>query len=229
MYLLGKYAILRLKMKRTKLDKRFFGSTRGRIVTLLRGTTKTVNELAEELELTDNAVRAHLLSLERDGLIRQRGIQRGTRKPHFAYEVTDEAEHLFPKAYDALLTELIAVLKGRLTPSALEEVLREVGRSLARTQAAGGKSGDNGDLDSRIVRALAALEAIGGAARVDRENEKFVIRSESCPLATAVTEHPEVCSLAETLLSEIIGVEVREHCDREGPPRCRFEVIGSEN
>ena len=43
----------------------------------VEGTTKTVNELAEELELTDNAVRAHLLSLERDGLIKQSGIQRG--------------------------------------------------------------------------------------------------------------------------------------------------------
>ena len=208
-------------MKRTKLDKRFFGSTRGRLVALLRGNTKTVNELAAELELTDNAVRAHLLSLERDGLIRQSGIQRGTRKPHFAYELTDEAEHLFPKAYDALLNQLIAVLKGRLTPLALEEVLREVGRSLAGAQAASQK---NGDMESRIGRALAALEAIGGAARVEK-NEKLVICSESCPLATAVAEHPEVCRLAETLLSEIIGVEVREHCDREGPPRCRFEVI----
>ena len=209
-------------MKRTKLDKRFFGSTRGRLVTLLRGTTKTVNELAQELELTDNAVRAHLLSLERDGLLRQSGIQRGTRKPHFAYELTGEAEHLFPKAYDTLLNQLIAVLKGRLTPMALEEVLREVGRSLAGAHAASQK---NGDMESRIGRALAALEAIGGAARVEK-NEKLVICSESCPLATAVSEHPEVCRLAETLLSEIIGVEVREHCDREGPPRCRFEVIG---
>jgi predicted ArsR family transcriptional regulator len=99
-----------------------FGSTRGRIVTLLRGTTKTVNELAEALQITDNAVRAHLLSLERDGLIRQSGTQRGIRKPHFAYELTDEAEHLFPKAYDALLNQLIAVLKGRLKPLELEEV-----------------------------------------------------------------------------------------------------------
>ena len=49
-------------LKRTKLDKRFFESTRGRIVTLLRGTTETVNELAQQLELSDNAVRAHLLS-----------------------------------------------------------------------------------------------------------------------------------------------------------------------
>lgn len=210
-------------MKRTKLDKRFFGSTRGRIVTLMRGNTKTVNDLAEDLGLTDNAVRAHLLSLERDGLIKQGGIQRGTRKPHFAYGLTEEAEHLFPKAYDALLNQLISVLKGRLTPVALEEVLREVGRSLAGSQTSGQK---NEDLESRIGRALTALEAIGGTARIEKEEEKFFIRSESCPLAAAVVEHPEVCRLAETLLSEIIGVEVRERCDREGSPRCRFEVIG---
>jgi len=209
-------------MKRTRLDKRFFGSTRGRIVTLLRGTRKTVNELAEELDLTDNAVRAHLLSLERDGLIKQNGIQRGTRKPHFAYELTEEAEHLFPKAYDVLLNQLIAVLKERLTPSALEEVLREVGRSLAGAQAASQKN----DLESRIGRGLTALEAIGGAARIEREKDKLFICSESCPLAAAVAEHPEVCRLAETLLSEIIGLEVQERCDREGSPRCRFEVIG---
>lgn len=189
----------------------------------MRGNTKTVNDLAEDLGLTDNAVRAHLLSLERDGLIKQGGIQRGTRKPHFAYGLTEEAEHLFPKAYDALLNQLISVLKGRLTPVALEEVLREVGRSLAGSQAAGQK---NEDLESRIGRALTALEAIGGTARIEKEKEKFFIRSESCPLAAAVVEHPEVCRLAETLLSEIIGVEVQERCDREGSPRCRFEVIG---
>ena len=208
------------EMTGTKLDKRFFGSTRGRLVTLLRGKTKTVNELAQELELTDNGVRAHLLSLERDGLIKQSGIQRGTRKPYFAYKLTDEAEFLFPKAYDSLLNQLIVVLKGRLTPLALEEVLREVGRFLAATQPAPNKV----DMDHRIGRALAALEAIGGAARVEKDNERLVIQSENCPLATAVSEHPEVCRLAETFLSEIIGVEVREHCDRNGPSRCRFEV-----
>src|ERR1044071_10389293 len=101
-------------MKTTKLDERFFDSTRGRVVGLLRGRPGTVNELAEKLGLTDNAVRAHLLSLERDGLVRQSGVQRGARKPHFSYELTPEAERLFPKAYDALLNPLITTLKGRL-------------------------------------------------------------------------------------------------------------------
>ena len=210
-------------MKRTKLDKRFFASTRGRIVTLLRGTTKTVNELAEELELTDNAVRAHLLSLERDGLIRQHGVQRGTRKPHFSYELTGEAENLFPKAYDALLNQFIAVLKGRLTPEALKEVLREVGRSLAGNQPS---DAARGDLETRADKAVTALEAIGGAARIEKEGEKLLIRSGSCPLAAAVAEHPEVCQLAEALLAQIIGTKVRERCDREGSPRCTFEIIG---
>src|SRR5262247_1175718 len=113
-------------MRATKLDERFFDSTRGRIVSLLRGSTRTVNELTEELGVTDNAVRAQLLSLERDGLVRQSGVQRGHRKPHFSYELTHEAEHLFPKAYDALLNQFISVLKDRLSPKAVKEVLQEV-------------------------------------------------------------------------------------------------------
>ena len=205
----------------TKLDKRFFDSSRGRIVTLLRGSARTVNELAEELELTDNAVRAHLLSLERDGLIRQGGVQRGTRKPHFTYELTSEAESLFPKAYDALLNQLISALKGRLTPEALQEVLREVGRSLA-ANANSDRTKD--DLETRISKALKALEAIGGAAQSEKNGDTFVIKSGSCPLATAVAEHPEVCQLTEALLAEIIGRKVRERCDRDGSPRCAFEI-----
>jgi len=206
----------------SKLDRRFFDSTRGRIVALLRGTTKTVNELAEELGLTDNAVRAHLLSLERDGLVVQSGLQRGIRKPHFAYELTPEAEKIFPKAYDAIVNSLIAVLKERLASPELEDVLREVGRSLAGNQTS------DGDLESRSGQALIALESIGGAARLEKEGEKLLIKSGSCPLAAAVAEHPEVCQLAEALLSEIVGAKVREHCDRENSPRCRFEIIESE-
>ena len=207
---------------KTRLDARFFESTRGRIVKLLRGgNTKTVNDLAAELELTDNAVRAHLLSLERDGLIKQSGVQRGTRKPHFAYELTDEADNLFPKAYDALLNKLITVLKGQLPPAALEQIFREVGRSLAGKRAA---VGEGDDLEKRADLALEALESLGGSARLVKEEEKLLIKSASCPLATAVTEHPEVCQLAEALLSEIIGAKVQERCDREGSPRCRFEL-----
>ena len=47
-------------------DQRFFESTRGRVVARLRRRRHTVEELAQELELTDNAIRAHLATLERE-------------------------------------------------------------------------------------------------------------------------------------------------------------------
>jgi predicted ArsR family transcriptional regulator len=205
-------------------DKRFFDSTRGQIVTLLRSAPCTVEELAGKLNLTDNAVRAHLATLERDGLVRQSGLRRGPRKPHFTYVLTEEADRLFPKAYDALLNQLIAVLKTRLEPAEIEDVLREVGRALA----ADASTGQNLSLESRVQTALKVLEAIGGAAEIEQHGDKIVIVSSGCPLAAAVSVHPEVCRLAETLVAEIVKVPVEERCDRTGRPKCRFEISHKE-
>ncbi|MFL6254411.1 MAG: helix-turn-helix transcriptional regulator [Pyrinomonadaceae bacterium] len=206
-------------MKHTKLDRRFLESTRGQVVTLLRGEPRTVEELAGLLELTDNAVRAHLTTLERDGLVRQSGVRRGPRKPHFTYLLTPEAERLFPKAYDTLLNQLIAVLKGRLKEEELEGLLREVGQNLAAASEAA-----DGDLQSRVQTALDALERVGGVAHAEQEGERVVIRSGGCPFADAVSAHPEVCRLAESLIAGIVKAPVSEHCDRDGAPRCRFEI-----
>lgn len=205
-------------MEAIKLDRRFFESTRGQIVTILRSSACTVDELATRLELTDNAVRAHLATLERDGLVRQSGLRRGPRKPHFTYVLTPEADALFPKAYDALLNQLITVLKTRLQPAEIEDVLREVGRAMAADAPAGDS------LKSRVQTALKVLEAIGGSAEVEQDEDTFVIKGHGCPLAAAVNVHPEVCRLAETLVAEIVKVPVREFCDREGQPKCRFEI-----
>lgn len=199
--------------------ERFFESTRGQIVTLLRGSTCTVDELAEKLSLTDNAVRSHLATLERDGLVHQTGLRRGARKPHFTYALTDEADRLFPKAYDALLNQLIAVLKNRLSPQEMEEVLREVGRAVA-----GDMPNGNGSFESRVQRALNVLEAIGGSAQLEVHDDRVVIQGNGCPLAAAVSVHPEVCQLAETLVAEIVKAPVEEHCDRTVRPQCRFEI-----
>lgn len=210
-------------MKETKLGERFFESTRGRIVTLLRGKNSTVNELAEKLGMTDNAVRAHLATLERDGLVRQGGVQRGHRKPHFAYELTPEAEHLFPKSYDALLNVLLSVMKERLAPEEMVDVLREVGRKAAADKTAIPANGP--DLSVKAEKAVEVLEALGGAPRLEREEDKIIIRSASCPFGAAVAAHPEVCCVAETLVAQITGGRVREKCDKTAtPPRCSFEI-----
>ncbi|HZA91639.1 MAG TPA: winged helix-turn-helix domain-containing protein, partial [Gemmatimonadales bacterium] len=81
-------------MPPTRWDQRFFASTRGRVVTLLRDGHTTVEDLARALNLTDNAVRTHLSALERDGLVVQSGLRRGVGKPAYTYVLTPDAERL---------------------------------------------------------------------------------------------------------------------------------------
>ena len=208
-------------MRDTKFGQDFFMSTRGRIVTLLRGVEKTVEELAGQLELTENAVRAHLATLERDGLVERRGIRQALRKPHFTYALAPDAEQLFPKAYHTLLNQLLSVLKQRLAPQELKEILGEVARSLAAGQK---PSKLRESVDTGAQRIVSALEALGGAPRLVKENGAVKIRSSSCPFAATVAEHPEVCLMAEDLLSEITGLGVRQHCLRGPVPNCSFTI-----
>ena len=94
----------------SRFESRFFASTRGKIVVLLRRARHTVDDLALAVGLTDNAVRAHLATLERDGLVQQRGVRRGEGKPASLYELTAEAERLFPKAHAPVLSQLLSLL-----------------------------------------------------------------------------------------------------------------------
>jgi DeoR family suf operon transcriptional repressor len=206
-------------MKPEKWSKRFFESTRGRIISFLRGSQATVNDLADHLELTDNAVRAHLLTLERDGLIQQSGFRKGSRKPHFAYELTTEGEHLFPKAYDALLNQFISVFKNRLSPKAFKEALQAVGEALAVEQKV---PGHKVSFERRLQSALRTLEALGGSPRTERHDKQLSITSKTCPLASVVAEHPETCEMVQKVISELVDVDVSEECDRSATPSCRF-------
>jgi predicted ArsR family transcriptional regulator len=209
----------------TGWDRKFFESTRGRVVTLLRRADFTVDELARELGLTNNGVRAHLAVLERDGIVRQRGSVRrssGGGKPAYVYELTQEGEDLFPKAYEPTLRRLLDVLGERLGPEESEALLRLVGRRLAgehSTRADGSHA--------RLETAVEVLNELGGLAELEERDGTVIIRGYSCPLAGVTPEHPEVCRMAEALVAEVAGVSVHEHCDRGERPRCCFEIASA--
>ena len=96
-----------------------------------------MNDLAAALDLTDNAVRAHLANLERDGLVRQAGTQPGFRKPHVTYALTPESEQIFPKAYGPLLDLILRVLSKKLSEKELRAAMRDVGKMVAANHLLG--------------------------------------------------------------------------------------------
>jgi predicted ArsR family transcriptional regulator len=203
----------------TRWDERFLSSTRGQVASLLRFESRTVDELAGELGLTDNAVRVHLAALERDGLVAQDEPRRGGGKPSFTYRLTPDAERLFPKSYGMLLSQLLTVLADRLSADEVSDALREVGHRIASNQPRFG-----GDLRSKFEQGTSLLTDLGGAARVEEIHDGYAIQGYNCPISAAVEGSPDACLIAETVLTDLIGVPMRQVCDPGPPPRCRFEL-----
>lgn len=207
-------------------------STRGRILALLRARGgMTAAELARELGVTANAVRAHLLALERDGLVQQHRVRRGPRKPSFAYTLTPAGEQVFPARYDLLVNALldaVAARAGQDAAAELEQLLRRAGQRLAHPHRAALAALPR---EERLHQLLALVQRLGGAAEAERvgsngEPAAVRLRSAHCPFSAVVMQHPQVCLVLEELVASLLGdATVREVCEKAPTPRCRFEIL----
>jgi predicted ArsR family transcriptional regulator len=203
------------------LSKRFMETTRGQVLGLLRRGAATVEELARELGLTDNAIRAHLATLERDGLVRQEGLRRGpgAGKPAGVYELTPEVEVRLSRAYAPVLGAVLEELAERLPPGETERLLVAAGQRLAAAVPRRG-----GTLQARAGEAVALLNELGGDASLEQHGEGFLVRGCGCPLSATVTRRPETCRLVQALLSEVTGVAVGQCCEQGSRPHCCFTI-----
>jgi DeoR family transcriptional regulator, suf operon transcriptional repressor len=204
------------------LRQQLLDSTRGRIVTLLRGGGLTADDLASELDLTRSAIRVQMTAMERDGVVRRAGKRPGTTRPSHVFELTPEIEQLLSKAYIPVLTQLVDVFAEALPAQQVETLLRQTGKRLADEFSRGKRF--HGTVESRAAAATAMLnEHLGALTHVEGDG-RIVIRGMSCPLAALTGKHRGVCLAIETLVAEIVGGPVRECCDRAERPRCCFEI-----
>jgi predicted ArsR family transcriptional regulator len=204
-------------------SERILETTRGRVLALLRRGDLTTDELAGALGLTDNAIRAHLATLERDGLVQARGERRDGRigKPATVYTASPDVDTIFSKAYIPLLTSLLSALGNRLTAKQLRELLEDVGGRLAA-----GVAHSSGELSQRARAASNLLNQLGGLSSVEEveAGTRYLIQGCGCPLGIAVRERPEVCEAVVGLLSTVTGAEVRSCCRHGERPSCCFEI-----
>lgn len=206
------------------LKQQLLDSSRGRIVTLLRGGALTTDDIASTLQVTRSAIRAQLAAMERDGVVRRAGQRPGTTRPSRVFELTPEVEQLLSGAYIPLLTQLIDVFAAELPADQLEKLLRQAGRKLADEVSPGERS--VGNLARRVALASEMMnESLGAATHVEK-NGRYVIRGSGCPLAALTGKHPGVCLAMESLVAVVVGVPVRECCDRAERPQCCFEIGG---
>lgn len=205
-------------MPKTTWTPQFFSTTRGRILKYLCVEKRTVAELADDLGLTGSAVRAHLAGLMRDGLVESAGSRRAARRPKTVYDLTPQGQRLFPKVYGPLLARLLDVMSEQLLPDARRALVEQAARRLFPPKLAQIRSLAP---KQRLARLMDVLEPV---AELERAGKSLVLRGCGCPMASAVTGHPELCQLAAAMLTDLLDMPVQEKCDRADSPHCRFEI-----
>lgn len=180
----------------------------------------TVDAIADELELTPNAVRFHLAALERDGAVRREGAMRtgAVGKPRDVYALTEVAEERRSSAYAPVLAAVVDEVAERLDEDELAPLLASAGAALAGGIDRPARASD------RVRRAVTLLQELGAVLDVVRTRDAVLLRGHGCPLASVVTRQPAACLVIAGMLSELTGAAVRQECDHGARPSCRFVV-----
>lgn len=196
-------------------------ATRDRLLALLREGAWTVDDLADRLGVTDNAVRFHLDALESLGTVRKEGVRKigAVGQPASIYSLSTEGEEAFSRAYAPVLIACLEELRDRTSPAQVEAFLKRVGKRLASAF-----SHSSGSVSSRVAGASDMLNALGGITSVEKSGGTYRIVGRACPLSRAVEADHCVCAAVTSLVAEVVGAEVTERCDRSGRPKCCFEI-----
>jgi DeoR family suf operon transcriptional repressor len=83
------------------------GTRRALLEVLKRQGEARVDEIAAALGITVSAVRQHLAALHGDGLVEHDEVRAGPGRPHHRYRLSERGDNLFPRAYAAIVTDLL--------------------------------------------------------------------------------------------------------------------------
>ena len=184
-----------------------FRGTRGELlVALKKSQPLTAKELAERFRVTANALRRHLKELEVEGLVRYSREIRGVGGPVFAFSLTPAGDALFPKAYEAALTEVLDLVREQHGDDGVVQLFRRRWEQIA---AASKPELSQLPLDQRARRLAELLTSLGYMAEVSGEaGVTSTITEHNCAIRLIAERYPEVCAAEERFIAEALGTAV---------------------
>jgi len=186
----------------------------------------TVDDVAEQLDMTVSGARQHLTALVDDGLAEAVELPRaaGARgRPQLAYSVTDAADPLFPKAYGELTNELLGYLDE--SDASLVDTLFERRRD-QRVRNATERLGRKRGLEARVEELARILDEDGYLATCERHGDGYRVVEHNCAILSVAQQYGQACTseidFIRTVLPEADVERVSHIVD--GAHHCAYEI-----
>ena len=183
-------------------------STRQHILEYLqRQGRATVKELGNLLGLTSTGIRQHLTVLERDGLVDAREERGRVGRPTLVYSLTEKADALFPKTYDALATVLLEEIRYSQGNERLHDLLHKVAERMAAPYA---ERIEGRPLPERVRETARIMEEQGCLVDVREAGDgEYYIDEFTCPFPKVAQQDRSVCALHVDFVRVLTGGDTR--------------------
>jgi len=187
------------------------------------------DQLAQRLKASRTGVLQQLRALEAADLVSRQTVRHGVGRPRHLYDVTAEAQDLFPANYDVLASGLLAAIEAVGGDDLLEQVFAARRRQLGarvREQMSERVAPDAPLVDR--VRELAVIQADNGylADAVLDVDGTIRLREHNCAIFHIAQGSPAACQAELDLFSEVLGAEVvREQHIASGDRCCSYRIV----
>jgi DeoR family transcriptional regulator, suf operon transcriptional repressor len=198
-------------------------STRDKMLqTLLRQPRATINELAEAVGINPISVRHHLTNFQVEGLVAAEEERHGVGRPRLVYFLTEAGMEHFPTRYLRLTSRLLDQLKESLPEPLVSKLFLEIANNMAGdyTEQMKGLS-----MEERLELAKTLLAEEGFTVEWEKAGTQYNIHEISCPYLHIGQNHPEVCTVDQTLISRMLAVPAEKvQCILSGDTHCTYVV-----
>jgi iron-sulfur cluster biosynthesis transcriptional regulator SufR len=199
-------------------------STRKVILTMLKTKgSLTVSDMAKQLGITEMAVRRHLSTLERDGLIETRLVRQAMGRPTNLYSLTEHADELFPKKYHHLTLDLL----GELVTEAGEEQVELLFKRRKERLIQRYEEQMLGKPLAERVQILAEIQNANGymVEWTKTEDDQFVINEHNCPISQVANQYNHACHCELQMFQSLLNADVeRTECLAKGGNKCSYKI-----
>lgn len=198
-------------------------STKDRILyTLLKRPGSTINDLAEAVGINPISVRHHLTNLQMEGLVEAQEERHGVGRPRLTYALTEHGMERFPTRYLRLTSRLLDQLKSSLPQPMVSKLFTGMATSLAEDYAEQ-MQGLSMEERLNLIRDLLAEE--GFTVEWEKTEGQYRIHEITCPYLQIGQNHPEVCTVDQTLISKMLAVPAEKvQCILDGSAHCTYVV-----
>ena len=186
------------------------------------------DQLAERLGASRTGVLQQLRALEDAHLVTRQTVRHGVGRPRHLYDVTADAQDLFPSNYDALAAGLLSAIEAVGGDDLLDQVFaarrRQLGDRVREHLAE--HVGSEAPLLDR-VRELAVIQADQGylAETVLGSDGTIRLREHNCAIYHIAKGSPAACQAELELFSEVLGADVvREQHIASGDRLCSYRI-----